>query len=181
MKRVCLDIASNYFHNPLSGFMNTPAQARAHFEGKTFKFHAATTFDSSSRKYTGFTDHEKLFGYLLKADEIITFNGRICDLIVLEKLVGEESMRKLWQKPHHDLCGWRLEYMLEQAVSNLLPYKATSWDIVKTKRLAKICKSFNSEFVANHLADTYRDVRFTFALFRLYEKSGEADHTFHDA
>jgi hypothetical protein len=105
MKRVCFDIGSNYFHNPLHGFMNEPAHAREYFKDKTFEFHAATAFDSSSRKFKDFTDHKKLFAYLLRADEIVTFNGRTCDFIVLEKLIGEESMADLWRKPHHDLRG----------------------------------------------------------------------------
>jgi hypothetical protein len=160
--------------------MNTPAQARDYFDSKTFKFHAATVYDSSNRKYKGFTDHNELFDYLLKADEIITFNGRICDLIVLEKLVGEESIRSLWRKPHHDLCGWRLEFRLKRAISNLLPDMAVSWETVKSERLAKICKSLDNDFVADHLADTYRDVKFTLALFRLYERSGDKEYTFQD-
>jgi hypothetical protein len=180
MRRVCLDTASNYFHNRLSGFLNTPAQARAHFNDKTFTFHAATTFDSSSRKYRGFTDYKELFGYLLKADEIITFNGRTCDLIVLENLIGEGPMRSLWQKPHHDLRGWRMNFSLKGAASDLLPDMKASWDTVKSERLAKIRKSSDNDFVANHLADTYRDVRFTLALFCLYEKSGDKEYTFHD-
>ena len=180
MKRVCFDIGSSYFHNSLDGFMNEPSQARQYFEGKTFRFYAATTFDSSSRRFNDFTDHKRLFAYLLRADEIITFNGRTCDLIVLEKLVGVEAMKPLWHKPHHDLRGWQGYNSLRSAVSKFLPNIAASFETVQTERQAKIRNSFDSEFVAEHLANTYRDTKFTFALFERYLASGDSENTLRD-
>lgn len=180
MKRVCFDIGSNYFHDPLQGFMNEPSQARCYFVDKTFKFYSATTFDSSSRQFKDFTDHKKLFAYLLRADEIITFNGRTCDLIVLENLVGVEAMGALWRKPHHDLRGWQGYHKLETAVSKFLPGIAASFESVQSDRFAKLRNALDKEFVAKHLANTYRDVKFTFALFTRYLASGDSECTFHD-
>lgn len=181
MRQICFDIGSSYFHNPFDGYMDKPSQARWYFEDKTFRFHAATTFDSSSRRFKDFTDYKRLFEYLLKADEIITFNGRICDLIVLEKLIGIDAMKKIWQKPHHDLRGWQGYNSLKGAVSKFLPNVAASFDKVQSDRFAKIRNSLDSEFVAEHLANTYRDTKFTFALFRRYSASGDSEQTFHDA
>jgi hypothetical protein len=180
MKRVCFDIGSNYFYNGLYGFMNEPSQARCYFEDKTFKFYAATAFDSSSRRFRDFTDYKKLFAYLLKADEMITFNGRTCDFIVLERLVGTEAMRSLWKKPHHDLRGWGGEFKLASAVSEFLPNIKASFDTVQSNRLDQIRKSYGNEFIAEHLANTYRDTKFTWVLFQKYLASGSSEHTFHN-
>jgi hypothetical protein len=187
MKRVCFDTGSNYFSD-LHGLTLEPSEARCYFKNKEFEFHAATTFDSSSRKFKDFTDHKKLFDYLLRADEIITYNGRMCDLVVLEKLVGVEAMVNLWRKPHHDLRSWRGAFGLKNAVTRFLPDIAESFDSVETDRLAKIRNLYDGKFIAGHdgdfiaekLANTYRDAKFTFALFRRYLASGDSECTFHN-
>ena len=53
------------------------------------------------------------------------------------------------------------------------------WDTIRTERLVRI-RNAHSEFVAEKLAKAYRDTRFTLALFRLYEKSGDRRHTYSD-
>ena len=183
MKRICFDIGSSYWHSLTSGVaLNEPSEARAFFEGRTFRFHAATAFDSSARKYRHFTDHKKLFDFLLRADEIVTYNGRVCDFIVLESLVGEKEMAGLWRKPHHDMIRWSFVHKvcLKKASEKLLPRMFPSWDAVKDERLARIRELYSNEFVADHLADSYRDTKFTYALFHLYEKSGDTGNTFLD-
>lgn len=117
----------------------------------------------------------------MEADEIITFNGRVCDFIVLEKLVGINAMKCLWQRPHHDLSGWQGYYSLNSAVSKFLPNIAASFDQVQSDRLVEILDSLDSQFIAGHLANTYRDVKFTFALFERYLASGDSEQTFNDA
>jgi len=183
MRRICFDIASNYFHSLMSGVaLNEPSEAREFFENRTFRFHAATAFDSKARKYFHFTDSKKLFAFLLKADEIITYNGRICDFIVLEKMIGERQMMGLWQKPHHDLICWRFVHKvtLKKASEELLPNLFPKWDVAKEERLFDIKDRYQNEFIEGHLAETYRDVKFTYALFRLYEKSKETGNTFRE-
>jgi len=162
--------------------LNEPWEARVGFEGHTFRFHAATAFDSTARNYRHFTDYKKLFEFLLRADEIVTFNGRVCDLIVLEKLIGEKEMASIWRKPHHDMVRWRFDVKvgLRKASEELLPKMFPSWESAKDKRLEKIKDRYRNEFIADHLADTYRDTKFTYALFHLYEKSGDTQNTFHD-
>lgn len=184
MRRICFDISSSYyFHGPSrGGYLNDPSDARDFFEGRTFRFHAATAFDSTARRFRIFTDYKKLFNCLLTADEIITYNGRICDLIVLDKLVGAEKAECLWRKPHHDLIGWGCDWKrkLPEAVKMLLPSKAASWKTLADQRFVMLKGTIHNDFVAGHLAETYRDTWFTRALFRLYEKSGNYSHTFCD-
>lgn len=187
MRRICFDVASNFCHDlARSGaYINEPWQARIYWENKTPEFHAATAFDSSAKAYRSFTDHRRLFDLLVKADEIVTYNGRVYDLIVLEKLVGEEQMASIWRKPHHDLIGWHPDgcnwkLTLEKAINDLLPKRAEFWETIRSERLAKIHKTVHDDFFAGHLAETYRDVKFTMALFRLYERSGSTRNTFRD-
>jgi hypothetical protein len=97
---------------------------------------------------------------LVKADEIVTYNGRAWDLIVLEKLLGEEQMASVWRKPHHDLIGWgrdncNWKLKSKDAVRELLPKRALLWEAVKSERLSKIQKDVPDELIADHLADTY--------------------------
>ena len=105
MRRICFDIGSSYYRG--YGWLEGPEESRGYFKGTTFRFHAATAFDDANQIYRNFTDSNELFDYLVEADEIITFNGRKCDLIVLEHLIGEDAVKALWRKPHHDLSGWR--------------------------------------------------------------------------
>lgn len=176
MKRICFDIGSNLFHDFRDGFISEPSQARLYYAGKPCRFDAATTFDSSSREFKNFTDYNELFAGLLKADEIITFNGRIYDLIVLQKLVGDHSMKELLRKPHHDLCGWR-DYELKRSISIVLPDMAASFDAVYSERAAELGDSYN-ESLTPKLANTYRDVKFTYALSEQYLVSGNSEYTF---
>jgi hypothetical protein len=178
MRRVCFDIGSSYYHDGRRGYLNTPDQARSHFADTVLRFYAATAFDSSNEQFHDYTDHQELFVCLRDADEIISFNGRTCDLIVLEKLVGDEAMKGVWQKPHHDLKGWRGYSSLRSAVSNLLPDQFASFDEVERDHLSELRTSIEDEFIAEHLANTYRDVRYTFALFQLYMDSSESSCTF---
>lgn len=176
-RRICFDIASNYYLG--LGWLEGPAEAREHWRGRSFTFHAATAFDDASQRYSNFTDCNELFAYLAGADEIISFNGRKCDLIVLEHLVGEEAVGALWRKPHYDLTGWRGRWSLRDAIADL-PVLASSFETVRVERLAEIGGSYTNDFVAGHLADTYRDVKFTYELFQRYVASGDSDCTYRD-
>jgi hypothetical protein len=180
MRRICFDIASNYFHDGKDGFLNGPSDARAYFRDRTFRFDAATVVDSANRTARDFTNYAELLDCLVSADEIISFNGRTSDLIVLEKLVGEEAMRMLWVKPHHDLRGWRNWFKLEIACSNLLPGIAASFNELEAERLTELRNSHKSDFIAERLANTYRDAKVTLELFDLYLISGDSSRTFRD-
>lgn len=177
MRRACVDIASNWFKHPLTAWVSTPDEARDHFAGTRFRFDVATVFSGIDR-FKDFTNYMRLFECLLEADEIISFNGRICDLIVLESLIGREPMQEVWRKPHHDLLGWRGHSLL-RAVRAGCPEIADTFEHVRLDRRAELEASCD-ENLANALAGTYRDARFTFALFERYIASGDSDHTFRD-
>ena len=180
VRRVCFDIGSNYYWSSLKGFLNEPSQSRACFQDKKLKFHAATTFDSYTRKFTDFTDPKSLLDHLQSAEEIITFNGRTCDLIVLEKILGEEALASVWNKPHHDLRGWK-GFSLADSVKSALPNKVGLFESTERKRLSTLLKGTCDEFIRGHLANTYRDTKFTYALFLEYLKTGSREYTFRDS
>lgn len=177
MKRVCLDVSSSYWHQQ---WFDGPNDARAYFKGKTFRFWAATTFDDSNQQFVDFTDCNELYSYLVKADEIITFNGRKCDLVVIESLVGEEAARAIWAKPHHDLTGWRMCWSLSAAIKEIVPHLASSYDSTIDERLAELGGHEELDRTPNDLAGTYRDAKFTYAVFVEYLRSGDKDRTFSD-
>ena len=180
MRRVCFDTGSDYYWDGRRGFLNEPSQARACFKDRKFKFYAATTFDSHIRRFTDFTDPQSLLSHLQSADEIVTFNGRTCDLIVLESVLGREAMDVIWRKPHHDLRGWKA-FSLKDSVGSQLPRDvASSFEEVENQRRHKTKKSCDNEFISGKLGNTYRDTRFTYALFLKYLKSGSSEYTFHD-
>lgn len=181
MKRVCFDSASNYYHDFKNGWLSEPGDARAGFGGKVFRFDAATAFLHSTGKCFDIVDYHSLFDLLSEADEIITFNGRTCDLIVLESLIGEADMRSIWAKPHHDLRGWRGQNSLSGAVGLLRPERAQSFASMESARRTTLSKKKGySDFTRERLANTYRDARFTLDLFRLYLASGDTEFTFQD-
>jgi hypothetical protein len=184
-RRACFDIACSY--NTGRGWLEGPNEARSHFrdivdEVRKCRFHfwAATVFDDSTQQYADFTDQHELFEFLVDADEIITFNGRKYDLVVLEYLVGEEPAKAIWGKVHHDLTGWRGYWSLEQAAKHLLPEMASGFESTLSERWAELGSPDSDSRKFNDLAGTYRDVKFTYALFLEYLKSGDSDRTFSD-
>jgi hypothetical protein len=182
-RRVCFDIACSFYANKM--WLEGPNDARAYFldfmeRGKRFNFWAATVFDDSNRQYTDFTDYNDLFVYLTEADEIITFNGRKYDLVVLEHLVGEEPAKTLWAKPHHDLTGWRGCWKLEEAAKSLSPDLALRFESAIAERRAELGGLDADNRILDDLAGTYRDAMFTYALFTEYLRSGDSDRTFSD-
>jgi hypothetical protein len=179
MRRVCFDTTSDYFHSFLNGYLNTPEQAREQFRDTEFRFDAATAFIHETNQCFDFVSHEELFAFLIEADEIVTFNGRTCDLIVLESLIGENAFKKIWEKPHHDLKGWK-EQSLKASISCLIPELKQSYDsIYQSARYAEL-SSIKDEFIRGKLAGTYRDAKCTLELFRLYLASGNTEFTFRD-
>ncbi len=179
MKRVCFDTASDYNYANFRPYLNTPEQARERFSGKSFTFHAATAFVHETGEYFDFTNHDDLFAFLIEADEIVTFNGRTCDLIMLESLIDEDSFKKLWEKPHHDLKGWKNQ-SLEGSISLSIPELKQSYDGLYFEAHYTELNSIKNDFIRRHLAGTYRDAKSTLELFRLYLASGDTDYSFLD-
>lgn len=185
-RRLCFDIASSWFYG-LYGWLKSPNDARRHFRDSSFNFWAATVFDESSKRYLDFVDINDLFSCLSKADEIITFNGRNCDLVVIEKLVGEEAAKILWAKTHHDLAGWRGRNSLNQAMCDFVPDLYQRSDSVKAARqreLESYCSMSGPLLDTDRMHDlvgTYRDTLFTYELFKRYLESGDSDRTFNDS
>ncbi len=180
MKRIAFDIACNYYKDQSAGWIDRPGQAREYYREKPPKFHAATALDATTQQSTDFVDPRQLLDCLLGGDEIITFNGRIYDLILLENIAGPDAVRALWMKPHHDLAGWHYYWKLKDAIRfELGDDAAASYDPVKEARLNEIRGSYD-EFIADQLSGTYRDAKFTLDLFERYRLSGKISQTFHD-
>jgi len=105
-RRVCFDLSCSLRYPQFHPWISTPAQARDCVPDGPCNFAGATAYVSSKKRYVDFIDAQALLDCLLTADELITFNGRIYDLIALEKILGEEALKPIWCKPHHDLGGW---------------------------------------------------------------------------
>ncbi|MGC2162765.1 MAG: hypothetical protein WA634_12700 [Silvibacterium sp.] len=187
VRRVCFDIQSDFFIRPLAlPLDDDPNEARWYLKTQwrsrrkgTCKFQAASAFDDSNQQYMDFTDCNRFFAYLLNADEIITFNGRKYDFVVLENVVGEEAAKALWARPHHDLWKWE-DYprRLEEAVAHFLPQLKPRFEDVRTERRAELGPLDSEDALLNWLAGTYRDVFFTYKLFLKYLESGDSGRTF---
>jgi hypothetical protein len=62
-----------------------------------------------------------------------------------------------------------------------LPEKvAASFEAMESGRLVELCNAIDNEWLAEKLANTYRDAKFTLKLFELYLASGDSERTFHD-
>ena len=178
MRRICFDIACSLYRDYTDPFLNEPANARSFFENQDAKFHAATAFDEAEQNYRDFTDPQELFNFLVGADEIITFNGRVYDLILLEMVLGKTVLSELWKIAHHDLWKWRGFGGLHATIQYVFPSLAKSFESEFADRLDTLFALEPS--LANHLANTYRDTKFTYLLYREYAASGESSNTFRD-
>jgi hypothetical protein len=180
MKRVCFDTGSNYFYDPTrNGWLRDPAHAREHFSAKKLRFDCASALivGESTTAYD-FVNAKDFVEFLTEeADEIITYNGRKCDLIVLEHAIGEHAMEGVWHKPHHDLTGWPTDYGLRITISKLLPDLAQNYDSIREDRSKMLIDQGLSRFIALKLADCYRDATFLAKLWDLYSASGSISHT----
>jgi len=179
MRRICFDTDSNYHHNGRNGYLNTPAQAREQFANASFKFYGATAFIYETGECDDFCSPDDLLAFLIEADEIVTFNGRTCDLIVLESLTGPSPLKKLWEKPHHDLKGWSGQ-SLRESIDRKIPKLKPSYDGGYYDARYEELSSVKEDFLREKLAGTYRDAKCTLELFRLYLASGDAEFTFQD-
>lgn len=120
---------------------------------------------------------QDLLSYLLMADEIISFNGRTYDLISLEKLLGSELVQPIWNKVHHDLKGWR-EQGLKNSIRVAEPHLYPIFESTFENRFAELHSSGKTDFISHHLANTYRDTKFTYELFLKYLESKDFEFTF---
>ena len=179
-RRICFDIASNFYYSPLHVWLRGPNDARRHFIDHQFRFDAATAFNAVTHEFVDFTDFEHFYEFLLSADELISYNGRLCDLVVLESLIGEDHMKGIWSKPHHDLSGWQNIFPLKESIRHHLPNLVSRWDTELEDRRIKLSTSNREDFLVSRLADTYRDSFFTYQLFKKYLEGGERERTFLD-
>jgi len=114
---------------------------------------------------------------LVLADEIVTFNGRTCDLIVLEKLLTPEESEKLWHKTHHDLKGW-LDQSLEGSATRYSCNLAVAYRRLREQRLADLeMSTAYTDFQRQALAGTYRDALVTSELVLAYLNSNNREFT----
>lgn len=132
------------------------------------RFDCALTYDGAGH-YMEFTDPRKLVDELLSADELISFNGRRCDLLILEKFCGDDYVRPLWDKVHHDLFGYRYCYSLDALAMNLIGEEATAqWERSLEEHREKLVASGQSDFWAISWSDVRDDVDRTYAVFEQY-------------
>ena len=178
-RRICFDICCNYFIDRRHPWLDGPNDARRYLKNEPCRFSAASAYDESIQEYLDFTDFNEFFSYLLHADEIITFNGRKYDLVAIENLIGEESAMKIWSKTHHDLSGWT-EWGLKDSINSCFPDKSADYSILFEKRKAELIGSGRDDATADALANTHRDVTFTYMLFKKYFESGDSKQTFLD-
>jgi hypothetical protein len=91
------------------GFLPTDG-IREYFRDRTVRFHCGVIYDAIRRRYHTFRPDEasKMVEMLSQADELISFNGKRWDLLMLEKQVGRDCVdRSLRRIHHHDLSGWQ--------------------------------------------------------------------------
>ncbi len=89
MKRVSFDLASGT-RFPKYDFRNTPADARLLVPDEQIVFQAGTAWLDDPEKGIDFFDACAFAAFLANADEIISFNGRVYDLILLERLIDPD-------------------------------------------------------------------------------------------
>ncbi len=178
MQRLCFDTASDYFWNGSKGYLNTPEQARAQFEGYAFKFYAATAIDFDSNQVTTYESVDLFLEDVLAADELVSFNGRTCDLIVIETFAEPEQVEALWAKTHHDLKGWLGCQKLSALAQKTAPTEFVDFDARVVSLTKDFVKAGHIDWIAEKLANTFRDSYFTNLAFAAYIASGDRDNTF---
>lgn len=142
-------------------------------------FKCAVVFDEQSGTYREFNDQElgELVSVLLSADELITYNGKRFDLIIIERDCENGSASALWNIKHHDL--WEiysggLDNMADKYISEILPPLTREWN-VRHERARERPPGATEwrprghvwDEISDKLADATYDVKRTYALFKV--------------
>jgi len=115
IKRLCFDMESSYFKDPLSGVGEVESHREYMREKVTkhgpIRFDCAVVYDDKDREYLEFQYNQAAapVDLLETADELISRSGKRHDLLVLEQVCGEVRVAPLWQLTHYDLfdlCNW---------------------------------------------------------------------------
>jgi hypothetical protein len=105
MKRLCFDTESDHYRHPLAGIGDVELHREEMRESKSkIRFDCGVVYDEENDKYLEFRNDQaaELVGFLATADELVSQNGKRCDLPVLERVCGEDRVAPLWQIKHHD-------------------------------------------------------------------------------
>lgn len=181
MKRVSFDTSSNLFHSSGGVYLDTPDEARKCFGSREILFHAASAFVIGEAAVHQFLEPRAFCDFLCQADELISYNGRVWDLRVMENVLGYVAMTDICCKPHHDLMGWRTSSGLKKAVETVLAISPSVFEEVQSDRNQILSAEGKvDQFQASHLANTYRDAKFTALLWDRYSLSGDTHRTFYN-
>lgn len=180
IRRMCFDTESSWFWDPRWGWLETES-ARSCFQDKSLQFNCAVVHDTARGRYLEFgpQDAPRLLATLAKADELVTYNGLVCDMIVLEHVCGADQVaNSLWRIPHTDLCGWRGIYGLGALVKRVLPNRLDAFAHGEDYEQRRLAARDGESHVVWKMPKCKNDVRFTLAAFRTYLKSGDTERTF---
>jgi hypothetical protein len=160
LRRLCFDTESDARWHYTWPWGDIPYR-RAEIKTWKIRFDAGVVFDASTGRYHAFDadQADDLVSYLATADELVSFNGRRWDMLILENLCGEDTIQnKLWSKPHHDLSGWRGFYGLEDLSRYMLPTEFPTWGSLHTVRHQEMMNHGWTDWSASRVAKAWRDV-----------------------
>jgi hypothetical protein len=176
LRRLCFDIESDRYWSLAWGW-GTVQERRSIIRDWKVRFDAGVVYDASTGRYRAFDAGrlDEFVTYLATADELVSFNGRRWDLLLLENLSGEGKIREaLWSKPHHDLHGWKGRYEKDDLAKTVLPPAAHALDDKWTKWHPKLLGKEPTRFDRpDKVKKGWMDVSLTCEVFRLYLAEGD--------
>jgi hypothetical protein len=169
IRRMCFDTENGAFLSPVYGF-GTEDGIREYFRDRSVRFDCGVVYDVLRRRYCAFREAGKMVAMLSRADELISFNGKRWDFIMLEKQVGPDCVdRSLRRIHHHDLLGWQGRYELRALARSVMPKE----EMERLDDYQQYDGHYNGlgfgEFLSGRLSKCRCDVQLTYAVFRRYE------------
>jgi len=178
IRRMCFDTESNCFKHYSEPWGDIPYMRAFIARKQDLAFHAGVICDRTHGRYLLFSsaELEAFIAHLSEADELVSFNARRWDLLILEAVCGRDRIeRMLWSKPHHDLRGWR-SGSLEDVAHSVLGVSQEDWRGIRERRFAEL--DAQRRLDADKIANAWRDTHFTSELFKRYLAEGSGSRSF---
>lgn len=167
---MCFDTEGSGYLRPEYGFQPEDV-IREYFRDRHVRFDCGIVYDAVNRRYRIFSSSEarKMVGMLSQADELVSFNGKRWDLVMLEKQVGRECIdQSLRRIRHHDLSGYKGQYELNELSRSVLPVQEMD-RLVQYRRYKAYYETRGfDDFQSSRLSKCRCDVQLTYAVFRRY-------------
>jgi hypothetical protein len=170
IRHMCFDTESDAYRGVEYGWGEEPDDIRWYFERRRrpVSFHCGIVYDASRHRYHDFGPNQasEMLNLLSQADELVSFNGKRWDFIILETQLGYDRVElSLAGIRHYDLWGHKGQWSLRGLGRSVLSKNEMKRLDDESHEARYVAAGFG-DFLSSRLSKCARDVQLTYAVFR---------------